>query len=285
MVLDVYIDIIFFVNFFMDFLLLMLLRGILKRPVSCKRLGAAAALGGLSGCLELFLGSWGVALLLPGTGIAMAAAAFGWRGIRELIKEAAALFGLAVVAGGAMELLYRHTRAGFYFLKLILGEWGYAMPLLAWGLAAAGVFFLIRGLWQFDRELRRERKNLCPLILTDGKVQAEAAGYLDTGNCLMEPGSGQGVHIVTERIWKVFQGSRGERAKIPYRTVGNPYGIMEGLRIEKMEIKQPGSNIKIDAPWIAKAPFGISKRGAYEVLLYGETTIREDKEGGITSGH
>lgn len=286
--LDLYIDIVFFVNFFMDLLLLILLKRILKKAASYRRLGIGAVLGGLFGCLEMFCPqipggffaafSFGFALL-------MILAAFGWSGWRELVKETGTLFILAIAAGGTMELILRCTRAGFYFLKVLSGEGAYVLPMLLWVFLAAGTFFLVLGIWQFGDEVRRERRNLYPLVLTDGRVRAEAVGYLDTGNCLTEPGSRQGVHIVAQQVFCLFQDSKGERAMIPYHTVGNPYGVMEGIRIERMEIMHGGGKIRIDAPWIAKAPYGLSKKGGYQVLLYGETTIREEKEGGIASGH
>lgn len=287
--LDLYIDVIFFVNFFMDLLLLMLLKGIMKRAVSRKRLVLAAAFGGIFGCLEAF--GWKIpgGLLALGSLLgawAMVFAAFGRSGgWGELAKGTGILFLLAMLAGGAMEFLLKFTRAGFYFLNVLLGRDVYVIPLFGWVFLAAGTFFFVRGLWQFGEQARGERKNRYPLILTDGAVTAKATGYLDTGNCLQEPASREGVHIVTERIWKLFEDSGGERAMIPYHTIGNPYGVMEGVRIERMEIMQCGGNIKINAPWIARAPYGLSKQGGYEVLLYGETTIREDKEGGTTNGH
>jgi len=286
--LDLYIDVIFFVNFFMDLLLFILLKRVLKKAVSHKRLVFGAVLGGVFGCLEVFCrklpGGFFAASSL-GAAMAMVLAVFGWSGWQELIKETGTLFVLAVLAGGIMELVLGYTRAGFYFLKVLLGDGGYVVPLLSWVFLAAGTFFLVQGLWQFGEEVQKERKNLYPLLLADGKVAVEATGYLDTGNCLTEPGSGEGVHIVTEQVFQLFQDSKGERAVIPYHTIGNPYGVMEGVRIERMEIIQHRGKIRLDAPWIAKAPYGLSKKGGYQVLLYREAAIREEKEGGIASGH
>lgn len=277
--IDVYIDVIFFVNFSMDILLLMLLKGILRKSVSYKRMILAGILGGISGCAQIAIpwyGGWAFAILAPGSMAAVAIGAFGWSGWRELIKETATLFLLSILAGGIMELLYSHMRAG---------KGGLVLGAFTWFFMAAGTALLIKGLWQFGDEMRKERQHLYPLVLMDGKTAVKATGYLDTGNCLQVPGSREGVHIVAERVWRLFQDSAGERAMIPYHTIGNPYGIMEGIRIEKMEIGQCQGNIEIDAPWIAKAPYGLSKKGGYEVLLYGETAIREDKEGGTTNGH
>lgn len=286
--LDLYIDIIFFVNFFMDLLLLILLKRILKKAVRWRRLAFGAILGGLFGCLEIFGGKipgYIFAITSLGEACIMIVAAFGWCGFRELAKDTGVLFILAVAAGGAMELVLRYTRAGYYVLRMLLGEDAYVMPLFSWVFLAAGIFFLIQGIWQFGSEVHKERQNLYTLVLADGDVAVEVTGYLDTGNRLKMPGSGEKVHIVTERVFRLFQDSKGERAEIAFHTIGNPHGVMESVRIEKMEISGYKGKVRIDAPWIAKAPYGLSKNGTYEVLLHGDTNVRKDKEGGSASGH
>lgn len=278
--LDLYIDVVFFVNFFMDLLLLILLKRILKKAVKLRRLVFGAALGGFFGCLEIFL--WKIpgcifVFISLAEAFAMVRGGLGPQGGRELIKGTGILFVLAVLAGGAMELGLRCTGAGYYALKILLGDKGAGIPLLFWGFLAAGVFFLVQGLWQFADQVGRERRNLFTLTLADGQVSVEVTGYLDTGNRLQAPNTAEGVHVVAERVFRLFEDSKGERAMIPYRTIGNPWGVMEGVRIERMEIAGKGGKIRIDAPWIAKAPFGLAKKEGYEVLLYGETAVREDK--------
>ncbi len=288
--LDLYIDSIFFVNFFMDLLLLALLKKVLRRSVSWKRLGLGAVLGGIWGCLEVLA----LSLCIPGSlfailsllgACAMVLGAFGWTGWREFVKETGTLFILAVMAGGAMELVLGYIMAGAYGLMVFLGEGRYGLPLLAWGFFAAGIVFFVQGLWQFGEEARRERRNLYALTLIDGAVKVRATGYLDTGNCLTRPKSGEGVQIVTKQVFDLFRDSKGERDVIPFHTIGSPHGVMEGVKIEKMEIECLWGTVRIDGPWIGKAPYGLSKKGTYQVLLYGETAVREDKKGGIASGH
>ncbi len=286
--LDLYIDVIFFVNFFMDLLLLILLKRVLRKEVSWGRLGAGAVLGGFFGCLEvlgLMVLGFLFALVSPIGACLMVLAVFGWRGFGELLKEAITLFILTVMAGGVMEMILGYTRAGVYAANVLAGRDGYGLPLLGWIFLAAGVFFLVQGLWQLGDEVRRERRNLYALTLRDGDVTVHTTGYLDTGNCLQNPGTGEGVHIVTKQVFERFQESKGERAVIPFRTIGNPGGVMEGVRVESMEIAGLRGRVRVHGPWIARAPYGLTKKGTYQVLLYGETAVREDKKGGIASGH
>ncbi len=291
--IDVYIDVIFAVNFFMDFLLLFFLKKLLKKAASSARIAVGAAVGGLFGCLGTLLSwlpSWVMLTAAVPAAAIMTAVAYRPEDRRELVKETVSLYFLAVLSGGLMELLYGYTMAGFFFLKFLRGYGGYAFPLLSWLFAAAGTCFLAWGLWRFAGEMVRERRNRYVVVLQDGDVKVKTTGYLDTGNCLTEPETGQGVQIVTEKIWNLFQDSHKKRSMIPYHTVGNPWGLMEGFRIEQMVIcgisaGKREDNIKVLGPWIAKAPFGFAKGGGFEVLLHGETAISgQDKEGGTTSG-
>lgn len=268
---DLYIDIVFIINFIMDFLLLLALSKILKRPVVLRQVAMGAAIGGIFGCLEILLlrlPAWVWLAASAGTALAMTSAAYRPEDWRERIKAAVSLYMLSAFAGGVMELLRGAMGAGQAFK---------ALPWAAWIFLAAGTCFLVWGMWQFAGEMAWERKDRYPVILSDNGVVIRTTGYLDTGNRLTEPVTGQGVQIVTERIWALLGEPDGEKAMIPYRTVGNPRGVMEGRRIEQLEIqgiKAGGRerNIKIKNPWIAKAPFGITENGGYEVLLHGEIT-------------
>ena len=288
-----YIDVIFFVNFFMDFLLLYMLKGFLKRPAGMGRLVWAGVIGGIFGCAEVLF--W----KLP-HGIVMAAS-FGAAGLmvrtayrpgdwRELVKETGSLYLLAMLAGGAMEFLCEYTGMGFYAVMIMQGQGGFMLPFFMWLFLIAGACLLALGLGQFAREMTKERKNRYLAVLRDGETWVEVSAFLDTGNFLTEPGSGKGVQIVTERIWKLFDRGECERVMIPYHTIGNPLGSMEGIRIESMEIFGVGrgvkkGKVKIMKPWIARAPYGLTRNGSYEVLLHGETAmLEEEKTGGITSG-
>ena len=264
----------------MDLLLLTLLKKVLRRSVSWKRLGLGAVLGGIWGCLEVLA----LSLRIPGSlfailsllgACAMVLGAFGWTGWREFVKETGTLFILAVMAGGAMELVLGYIMAGAYGLMVFLGEGRYGLPLLAWGFFAAGIVFFVQGLWQFGEEARRERRNLYALTLIDGAVKVRVTGYLDTGNCLYEPKEGRPVHIVSDNLWRKLKCSEADVVSIPFRTIGNPLGMMEAARVDEMEVWEENGRKRIfREPLIARAPFKITRDGGYDVLLHKETDMQ-----------
>lgn len=277
--IHLYIDVIFFVNFVMDTLLLYILKQFLKRPAPLRRIFLGGTAGGLFGCLEVFLWrlpSWVMMTASFGAAAVMVTLAYRPDDWRELVKETGSLYLLAMVAGGVMEFLYEYTRAGFYVIMIMQGERAFMLPLFMWLFLIAGTCLMAAGLLQFAREMARERKNRYVVVLADGETVVETTAYLDTGNFLKEPKSGKGVQIVTERIWNLFAARDHERVMIPYHTVGNPYGEMAGMMIERMEIcgvkgRGKKGRIKIMGPWIAKAPYGLTMDNSYEVLLHADT--------------
>ncbi len=288
-----YIDVIFLVNVIMDFLLLYILKKFLKRGASLRRLFWGSIVGGVFGCAQaLFwqLPPWVMMTASFGAAALMMIVVYRPGDIRELIKETGSFYVLALLSGGVMEFLYEYTRAGFYVIMIMRGERACWLPLFKWLFLIAGTCLLVKGLVQFAREMAKERKNRYLVVLADGDISVETTAYLDTGNFLREPVSGKEVQIVTERIWNLFADGNHEKAAIPYRTVGNPYGVMAGIRIERMKIcgmwcgEKKGS-VEIARPWIARAPYGMTIDNSYEVLLHGDMSADgQDKEGGITSG-
>ena len=168
MEVSLYREVIFFVNCVMDFSLLYLVKKILKKSASIKRIALGAFAGGIGGCLEVLLWKWPPWIIMT-VSFAMAGLmvtiAFGQSDWRELVKQMGSLYILAVLANGIMELLYQYTRAGFYLIRVIQGEGIYAMPLLAWLFMAAGACLMVRALWQFADEIVKERANKYPVIL------------------------------------------------------------------------------------------------------------------------
>ena len=111
-----------------------------------------------------------------------------------------------------------------------------------------------------------------PVRLAVGETSVSTIGYLDTGNCLQEPEHGCPVHIVSETLWNSLRITGNRIVQIPFHTIGNPFGIMEGMKIDALEIREEtGERRILSDVWIARAPFRLTKEGSYEVLLHKET--------------
>ena len=140
-----------------------------------------------------------------------------------------------------------------------------------------GFSFLGRFLYLFYQDVKEERKYCYPVVLKYGKQKVNAIGYLDTGNQLVRPKDRVPVHVVSEQVWKqLFDGADKEEKIpgeiLPFSTIGNPYGQMEAMQIEEILLKfEHGRKKVLEKPWIARAPFPISRGNRYQILLHGET--------------
>ena len=264
-----YIDVYFIVNFAMDLFLLILLGKLLKRSASAFRLMAAGAFGALGSCAAVCFWrfpaviTWVMGLLLPGC--IMVWIAFRPKTWRSLVKMVLLLFFEAFCIGGIMEALYQRTKASLYGLSK-------GMPVLIWFFLAMGAWFGFRFIWTIIWEMKKESQTLYLLTLKAGQVQTFTTGYLDTGNSLYDPSDNRPVHIVSENLWKKLWSPDTDCKRIPFRTIGNPLGILDVMEIEQIEIqKEGGAKKRLSKPLIARAPFKMTKDGSYEVLLHKET--------------
>lgn len=271
LVAEWYIDIFFLVNFSMDVLLLLLLGKVLKVPVRWVRLIGAGIAGAVAACLAVwfwFLPGilvWLLGIILPG-GL-MIWIAFRPGTVREFVKMVLVFFLEAFCVGGIMEALYEHMRGSVLIEK--------GLPVVGWGFLAAGGWFGFRFFWLTAMEIKRERQELYQLSIQVGEEKIWAVGYLDTGNCLYEPEGGRPVHIVSESLWNKLKEPGADVVFVPFRTIGNPLGMMEAVEIDRMEVwEENGKSRILSKPVVARAPFKITRDGSYDVLLHKETNTR-----------
>lgn len=264
----IYLDVYFLVNCGMDLVLLLILRRILKVQAKLRRLILAGMAGAAFSCLAVLWWDMPAALYLPAEVILPAAvmvqAAFRPLGFRVFLKELLILLLEAFLMGGVMETVYQHMENGWNSA----GRPG--MPFLFFLLAAALAAGTVYILWDWGFEIRKERRTLFRLSLEAAGRRIETTGYLDTGNRLRNPENGRPVHIVSEKVWKLLYSPETEVFWIPYHTVGNALGMMEGMEVAAMEIWWgKGRKTDICGAVIAKSPCPLCEDGSYDVLLHG----------------
>lgn len=280
-----YIDLYLLINLLMDAGLLWSLGKSFQIPLRWRQIVAGAAFGAVGACGEvwirlLFLDistkmgvpvakafvriqviSIVLLLLFPAGMIRLC---FGRRDWRTFLKLYVMLYLEAFLAGGILEAVRQQVEVRDF-------------PFWAVFFLTAGVFLLIRFFYLFYQDVKEERKYCYPVVLKYGKQKVNAIGYLDTGNQLVRPKDRVPVHVVSEQVWKqLFDGADKEEKIpgeiIPFSTIGNPYGQMEAMQIEEILLKfEHGREKVLEKPWIARAPFPISRGNRYQILLHGET--------------
>lgn len=238
-----YLDVVMGLNFLVNFLLLSAVGRMIDRPGGIARVGVASLLGGVySGACLLsrfhFLGNfWLRGFIL----ILMALVAFGAfqiRGTALFVLLILALEGLALGLGGGLSALA--TAAIAVWLIGILGFWS------------------------------RTGKYVPVALHHNGKTMRITA-LRDTGNTLTDPITGQRVLVAGTEVAQKLIGLTAEQLRdpvstmasgsvpglrlIPYRSVGNPGGLLLAMRFDRVMIgPRQGSGL------VAFAPSGLEQK-------------------------
>jgi len=306
--LEIYPDIIFIINFAIDFILLLLLKMICKRSTSTGRLLLAAAAGGLIAMvvgifpwMNVFIRFF---IMNVSASVIMLLIAYGISSRAEFIRQLICLYLLTYFLGGFINSIYYHSS---FRIKLIrLGS--LISSNLTWKAVALCIaiacpaFFL--GLWLFRRANSKRRQTLdTELILGDMRVSTK--GLVDTGNCLYDPVFRRPV-IIIERmllmdlmpaeqyesllaINKLIADKGQESASlelpanceqmdtlpfklrfIPYRSVGRQNGILLGLVLDKVLVRQGKDAICNEKVTAAICDDVLSVCNDYHVILHKE---------------
>lgn len=254
--MTVYLDLVLLLNFLVDGLLLLAANRLTGYPPGWGRAALSAAVGGV----------YAAVCMVPG---------FAFLG--SLFWRMVSLAGMSLLAFGCNASALRR---GMIFVLLTMALGGVALGLGKGGffqliLAAAGVAVLCRlglptplGAQKFRPvELQWQGKTMRLLAL------------MDTGNTLRDPVTGQTVMVLGEQVGRKL-GLSAQQLRdpvgtltsgvlpglrlIPYRAVGQPGGMLLGLRLE--QVKLDGKTV---SPLVAFAPEPIGGEDGYQALAGG----------------
>ena len=255
--MTVYLDAVMLLNFIVDFLLLMGANRLCGYGPSWGRAVAAAALGGIYGgtCLLprfSFLGNtlWRIVCLLL-----MGWIAYGFS--RSALRRCAVFILLSMAMGG---------------IAMGMGNGGF------WSVCAGAL-----GIFLISKAGFRDKIGATayiPVELKYGDCQLRLTALQDTGNALTDPLTGSSVLVVGADIAQKLTGlTRQQLYKpaetilsanlaglrlIPYHTVGNPTGMLLGMRMKHVKIGGwQGSSL------VAFAPEQLGQDGTYQALTGG----------------
>ena len=255
--MEVYVDVLMLLNFGVDLLLLWGSNKLSGYPPGGIRPILAAIVGGL----------YAACCVLPGCGFLGSSV---WRiaclGVMSVIA-----FGLNVSA----------LRRGILFVFLSMALCGIVMVIGrgdVWSVLAAAVILGTMCLMGF-RDKAGKKEYVTVLIRHKGK-KIQMMALIDTGNTLKDPVTGSGVLVADARaamellrleqrelqhpIETISRGNHPGLRLIPYCAVGQPSGMLLGLRVEELRI-----NGKESDQIVAFAPHLIGQGSGYEALTGG----------------
>lgn len=258
MTVTLYLDVYLAVNLLADLAVLNLLDFFLRIQGRRSRIffGALFGTGAAWGWLFLLSApTVGRLFYIMIAGAVMLQIAFGRSSFLEFGRRFAGLWLIAAAAGGFWDIIsFRESYTCLTFF-----------------ICMAGIYCGGRMIGSFLLREQRLKRELYEVILRDQGNSVEVTALLDSGNRLYEPYSHQPVHVISEEIAKKMRKNCNQMVIIPFHSIGAKRGLMQGFRIDEMEIRKDGRLVRcLKRPWLGVSRQPLSVRHQYEMLLHGE---------------
>lgn len=248
---ELYIDLFFLENFMMDSLLLFVTERITGGKYSFKGVLSGAFLGSVLTCLMVVVSvpAWmkniAFYLVIP---FCMLWLKNRKQCMLQILKGMGLLYLFGMFLGGTLMMFrpYLHYISLFYGIAV---------------LSSQGILMA----WKFLKVLKIEQERCCEVILFTGTDSYKVHALRDTGNCLTDPLSGEGVHVLDCNFYHQEMKEAMEFRYIPYRSVHGS-GIMKIFRIRKMCV-EINEKEWIESPLIGVSESPISGEEDYQLIL------------------
>lgn len=252
---ELYLDVFFLTNFMMDYILLLLLKRILKCTATHRRIGFAAALGAFLTCIVVIIPIPCVFLkfilfhMVVNT--CMIRAGLKIKSKAEMLKALILLYVSGFLLGGVMTAVQSHMRIGSLFFALAIGG-----------------YYISSIIWDFISHIQRATHFKCNVELFWGEKMLSVKGIIDTGNGLMDPNSGEPVHVLDKRAVMCFLNERieGNVHYVPYHSIGKKDGMLLVIRMDRMKVYGE-KEWWIEKPMIGISEEIVSAEGEYKMIL------------------
>lgn len=257
---ELYLDSFFLLNFCMDAMLLMLVKMVLRCTATYRSILLGAAFGACVSCI-VTVAVWIPAILRITVGYGLVSACmvklcFRKMNLRMVLKATIGLYLGAILMGGFLQLL----AVQLPFLRE-RGFQAFMIPIL--GLALYPMVCIIRN-------GTGDRKLIFTVQLNYMGRSVTLEALYDTGNSLSDPTDGTAVALVErEAVSEMLDFKRDEDYRvIPFHSVGNPHGILEGYRLTEAVIFGENEKKYVERPLVALTDDKLSSEGRYRMILH-----------------
>lgn len=255
--MEAYWDGVIALNFAINFLLLVGVNRLSGFPAGFLRAGSAAAIGSV----------YAAACLVP-----------GFQFLGNSLWRCVILIGMGLLAYGLQRSAIGRTVL-FVLASIALG--GIVLGLENGSfLAVVAAMAVVWSLYVLRLEGKLRGAELVPVTVRSKHATVHITALVDTGNTLRDPISGEGVLVLDaetayalvglthQQLMKpletVVSGTVPGLRLIPFRSVGQPYGMLLAQRMEEVKIRKRKAGTLV-----AFAPVELSGAGRYQALTGG----------------
>lgn len=299
---EIYLDVVFLINLMFEFVVLKLAGSIVRRKSTLFRCFLAAFAGSVLLCAMLILRNAGVirrplAVMIV-CDFLMTVIAFYRKKekIYKILVIMVVFYMISFLIGGVLNAVYGYTVVGYYWNTLGSTATNKAVSWYFVCLGALICFILGMPAIFMLKKMKDTKSIYWAVTLCMGGKEKNVTALADTGNHLVEPISGQAVHVVEigvvsdimdseflEAVKKFYKNGimdiglyRGNGIRmIPFRAVGTPNEkLLVGICIDRMKFKNHTIEYETEKPYVALYDGGLAGDGSYHVLLHGEAMMR-----------
>ena len=167
--------------------------------------------------------------------------------------------------------IIRCILAGYFFTLVINGVleilWnclgdtgGYVFYLLV----ACGLVYVFVRMYS---NYKRMHKGILAVELRNGDRCMVVQALYDSGNCLKDPYTGKGVHIISEELFQALHIDEQKGVEIPYQALGIANGTIERFEVEYIEIQTQINIIEKSHILVGVADNTLFQDKKYQVIL------------------
>ncbi len=180
-----------------------------------------------------------------------AAAAFGWKGLRQTALLAGLFMIVTVFYGGTTVALL-----SFFGWQGIADGAGVYLPgatYLTVSAAAVCGLLILRLAVDLIRTKRQAGRTVTEVSVSMGGRRWQLTGFIDSGNLLREPLTGRPVALVGKALMEEMLAGAADAdvryAAVPYRAVGTERGLLDGWRADYIELENGQVKRPVLAVW------------------------------------
>lgn len=254
MYFEVYLDSLFIVQFIMNLLLLCLVKSMMKRRVSNRRMICGAFCAALFSVMFLLLqipAFKGMSIGMVFSTVIMGVVTFRinrWSVFLRFVEK----MSICTLLLGGMTL---------FILKFMPQGTDMCMGVSVVLIVGFISFLLLKRMFQ------RKEKHCCKVTLY-GKEEVVIEALVDTGSSLLEPISGKPVAVLDKALYDtLFPDRRDGFRVIPYRSIGKKHGIMPAYLLDIIKIETEDGCMECREVYVGLSEEILTEYNSYKMIL------------------
>lgn len=274
----VYLDVFFLINFTMDYIVLKLTSIVMRKKIRKLRISAAAIFGAVYSVIiiqPLLHHLRFVTFISIAAAFVMVWLAFGFGDIVTYLKNTIFLACVSFMLGGIMNYLYYTTDLGKHINNVLHGTSNQVVNARKFIFITFVAYIILLFVSKVIMAYKKELNLIVEVKLSRRGKSVVTKALFDTGNSLIEPISGNMVHIAEYKILKpMLEGDESAKENIcviPFHSVGEENGMLYGIRIDEMVVLINGEPKFLYHPVIAVYEGVLSESGRYSMILNKDT--------------